>query len=292
MEDGERDDVGTCGHGEDEELMQGEVVLDDPGEGGSAECSGCTADADDGGDGGGGEHVGGSGEEIGAPALMRGGGERDEQRRGPGVRGEQCAHVRHEDDGENAKRGDEHGGLASVVDRHAAIHEPAGEGSSEDGADGGDEVHGDDVPVGVREREAIVAIEELGEIEEIEPPDAVGESLGEGEGVEAAVAEEGAIERLSCGDGLEVLLGEGGSAAELVVWEGEPDDEPDHAERAGGEEGRLPAEAGGDPGDESGSDEGGGVGSGVEEADGLGALFGGEPLGDGLDGGGEVAGFS
>ena len=31
------------------------------------------------------------------------------------------------------------------------------------------------------------------------------------------------------------------------------------------------------------------VGAGVEDADGLGAFFGGEPFGDGCDGGGDVA---
>ncbi len=65
-----------------------------------------------------------------------------------------------------------------------------------------------------------------------------------------------------------------------------------HAHGAGGEEGCAPSPVGGDEGDEGGGDEGGGVGAGVEEADGLGALLGGEPLGDGLDGGGEVAGFA
>ena len=51
----------------------------------STEGAGRSSDTDDGGDGGGGEHVSGSGEEISAPALMRGGGERDKQCRGPGV---------------------------------------------------------------------------------------------------------------------------------------------------------------------------------------------------------------
>ena len=41
--------------------------------------------------------------------------------------------------------------------------------------------------LGVVEVEAVVVVEELGEIEEIEPPDGVGEALGDEEGVEAAV---------------------------------------------------------------------------------------------------------
>ena len=54
----------------------------------------------------------------------------------------------------------------------------------------------------------------------------------------------------------------------------------------------VPAIARGDGGDQDGRDEEAGVGAGVEEADGQGALFGGEPLGGGLDGGGEVAGLA
>ena len=83
----ERDDVGEGGDGEDEQGMEGEVVRDDPGEDCSAGGSGCSADADDGADGGGGEHVGGGGEEVGGPALMGGGGEREESVAGQGLVG-------------------------------------------------------------------------------------------------------------------------------------------------------------------------------------------------------------
>ena len=94
LEDRERDQVGRGGDGEDEQRMQREVALDDPGEAGSADRAGGAADADDGGDGGGGEHVAGRGEEVRGPALVGGGGERDEQRRGPRIGGEESAHVR------------------------------------------------------------------------------------------------------------------------------------------------------------------------------------------------------
>ena len=84
---------------------------------------------------------------------------------------------------------EEHGDLAAAVDGVAAVHEEAGERAASDGADGGDDVDGDDERIlGVVEVEAVVAVEELGEIEEIEPPDAVGEAFGDGEGVEAFVA--------------------------------------------------------------------------------------------------------
>ena len=278
--------------------MEGEVALDDPCEGGSADGPGCSSDADDGGDGGGGEHIAGGGEEIGGPALVGGGGEGDEKCCGPGVRGEEGAHVRDEYDGEDTEGHEEHGEFASMVDGHAAMHESAGEGASQDGAYGRDEIDGDDVPVSGFEAEAVVAIEELREIEEIEPPDAVGEAFAYGEGPEAAAAEDGGEGEGSAADavggevGFEVGLGLGGGSAEAVVGEEEPDDEPDHAHGSGGEEGCLPAVACSDEGYEGGRDEGGSVGAGVEEADGLGALAGREPLADGLDGGGEVSGFA
>src|SRR5579859_6017707 len=93
LEDGERNHVGSGGHGEDKELMEREIPLDDPGEGSPAKRSGGSADPDNGGDGGGGEHVGGSGEEVRAPALVSGSGNCDQQRGGPRVAGEELAHV-------------------------------------------------------------------------------------------------------------------------------------------------------------------------------------------------------
>ena len=72
LEDGERNDVRTGCHREDKQLVKGEVALDDPGKGRATESSGCASNSDHGGDSGGGKHVGGSREEIGAPALMRG----------------------------------------------------------------------------------------------------------------------------------------------------------------------------------------------------------------------------
>ena len=82
-----------------------------------------------------------------------------------------------------------------------------------------------------------MSLKELGQIEEIEPPDGVGESFADGEGVEAAVAEQdGRRWGRSAGRG-RVGLGGGGGAAQPVVGEEEPDDAPEDAHRAGGEEG-------------------------------------------------------
>jgi hypothetical protein len=41
--------------------------------------------------------------------------------------------------------------------------------------------------------EAVIAVDELGEIEEVEPPDGVSEAFGEGEGVEAGAAQEDGV---------------------------------------------------------------------------------------------------
>ena len=72
----------------------------------------------------------------------------------------------------------------------------------------------------------------------------------------------------------------------------QPDDEPDDAEAAGEDEGALPAEVDGDPGNGERDEDGSDAGAAVEEAGGEGAFALGEPFGDGLDGGGEVAGFA
>ena len=106
------------------------------------------------------------------------------------------------------------------------------------------------------------------------------------------MAEENGIERAALSDGGEVDLGLGGAAAEPVVREREPENEPDEPHGAGADEGGVPSPAQGDGGDENGCDECRGVGAGVEEAGGEGAFLGGEPFGGGLDGGGEVAGFA
>jgi len=231
-------------------------VRDDPGEDGSAGGSGSAADADDGADAGGGEDVGWGGEEVGGPALVGGGGETEERDGGPGVGGEERVHVGHEHDGKGAEGADEKSELAAGVDAVAVLHAEAGEPAASDGADARDAIDNDERVFDVVEVEAVVVVEELGQIEEVKPPDGVGEAFGEAEGPEAAMAEEDGVEGTSLGDGSEVELGLGGSAAELVVGEDEPENEPAEAKGAGADEGGVPAEAHGDGGDEDGCDEG------------------------------------
>ncbi|MCU1224573.1 MAG: hypothetical protein JWQ42_2666 [Edaphobacter sp.] len=273
-------------------------MLHDPGKGRSADRADGSAEADDGRDGGGGEHVGWGGEEVRGPTLMGSGSKREEGDGGPGAVGRDVSHRWDEHDGNHAEGADEESDFTSAVYAVAALHEEAGESAAGDRADAGDGVDSDDLPVGVSQIQAVVLVEKLGEIEEIEPPDGISEAFGDREGVEALVVGELAKEseeapvRGRRDNLLEIDLGLGGSAAKLVIREEKPDNEPDQTHGAGGDEGGPPAEAVGDKGDESRGDEGGGVGAGVEDAGGESTLFGGEPLRGGLDGGGEVSGLT
>ena len=103
----------------------------------------------------------------------------------------------------------EHGDLAAGVDGVAAVHEAAGERIRRRWSRRWRRCRGDDERVlACVEVEAVVVVEELGEIEEVEPPDAVGEAFADGEGVGAAVAQQD-WSRMEppCGDGGEVALG-------------------------------------------------------------------------------------
>ena len=118
---------------------------------------------------------------------MRGGGETEESDGGPCVGREQGVHVGHEDDRGDAEGTDQHGDLAAGVYAVTVLHEEAGEPSAADGADARGCVDRDDERVGVAEVEAVVAVEELREVEEVEPPDAIGEAFADEEGPGAAM---------------------------------------------------------------------------------------------------------
>ena len=80
------------------------------------------------------------------------------------------------------------------------------------------------------------------------------------------------------------------------VVEPEPEDQPKKTRGAGENEGHLPsllvAEMDQAPGNEEGGDHGAKIRAAVEDAGGQGPFPLGEPLGHGLDGGGEIAGFA
>ncbi len=209
LEDRQRDNVGRRSHQEDGHGVQREDVGDDPGKDGSASGSCRSTEAYDCAETGGGKHVRRGGEEIGRPALMGGGGKAEESDGRPGVGGEEGVHVRHEHDRRDAESADEHGDLAAGVDAEAAIHEEAREPSAPNGADAGGGVDDDEGVLYLAEVEAVVVVEEFGQIEEVEPPDGVGKALGDEEGPESAVAGEDGVDGAALSDGSKLSLGGG-----------------------------------------------------------------------------------
>ena len=219
-----------------------------------------------------------------------------EQRDGrPRVGGEDDAEVRHKKNGDDQQGADEQGILSPCIYSVSAFNDKAREPTAADGSHGGNTIDDDQRVLGVVEVQAVVVVQEHREIEEIEPPDGIGESLAEGEGIEATAAQESGVGKgLSVRGvggkiGVQIGLGLSGTAAQAVVWEDEPDDAPENAHGSGADKGSVPAETGGDGGDENWSDKEGGAGAGVEYPVGQCTLFRGEPLSGGLDGGGEVA---
>ena len=81
-------------------------------------------------------------------------------------------HDRHDTDG-----ADEESELATGVDGVPVLHAEAGEPSAGDGAEAGRGVDDDEGIFDVVQVQAVVVVEELGEIEEVKPPDGVGEAL-------------------------------------------------------------------------------------------------------------------
>ncbi len=148
--------------GKDDKGMEREEVGDDPGEDRSVGCSGCSSEPNDGTDAGGGDNVGRRGEEIGRPALMRGGGEAEESDGGPGVMRRDHLHVGNEHDGQHAQSADEQGELAPGVDAMPVLHAEAGEPSTRDGAYRSGGIDDDERIFGLIEVEAIVVVEKHG----------------------------------------------------------------------------------------------------------------------------------
>ena len=223
---------------------------------------------------------------------MCGGRERDDSHGGPVVLSEDGVGIGNKHDGKHGEGADEHGKFSAGVDGMSVLHAEAGEPSASDRPYAGAGVDGDDGRGALLHGEPVGLVEELGEIEEVEPPDGVGEHLGDAEGVKAFMSHQNAVERAPLRHRNEICLGLGGGSAKLVVGEEHPDNKPTKPHGSGGDKGRMPAVLIGDKGNERRGDEGGGVGSGVEETGSQGALIRGEPFGGGFDRGGEVAGFS
>ena len=180
--------------------MEREGVRDDPGEDRATGRTGCSAEPDNCADAGGREHVGGRGEEIGGPTLMGGGSKAEQSDSGPGVVGEQSVHVGHKHDGHNADGADKQSEFAAGVDAVAMFHAEAGEPSAGDRADAGCGVDDDEWIFDVVEVEAVVVVEELREIEEVEPPDGVGDAFRDEKGPETMMAEKDRVDGATLGD--------------------------------------------------------------------------------------------
>ena len=231
-EEGVRGEISDGAEEEDDERVGVPESFGEPGEEGTAQCPGGGPDADDGGDGGGGEGVAGRVVEVGGPALVSGGGKGEKGDGGPYVSGGQAGHQRDQHDGKGTKGAEEECKAAAALDGAEAGLEPGSEGpdpgrpdrsecgigglgvwargdwgrlassvahagsrkpAAEDGAERRAEVDDDDGRPEVGEGEAVGLVEVLGEPEEVEPPDGVGEELGEGEGPDAALAEKAEV---------------------------------------------------------------------------------------------------
>src|SRR6267154_1481928 len=143
----------------------------------------------------------------------------------------------------------------------------------------------------------MLALEEIGNPEEVEPPDGIGEKFADDEGVGLAVREERGPFDFADGFGwiapdvVELGCGYARMFVGFAVEE-EPEDEPDKSERAGEKKSGAPAPTRSHPGRDERSDDGADAGAGVEDAGGEGALLFGEPFGDAFGAGGEDAGFA
>ena len=202
-----------------------------------------------------------------------------------------------EHDGHHREGAHEHRGLARSVHAPALLDQGGRQPASPDAAHVGHEVdHDEGQPDGLQV-EAVVAVEEIGDPEEVQPPDGVGHELADREGPGLAVGEE-----LAPGDGRDPLgrvvadVGHlrGGEPGVLLgrTVAPRPPGEPEEAREAGGDERPLPAPVERDPGNDQRGDERPHVRARVEDAGGEGALLLREPLRHRLDGGREVARFA
>ncbi len=126
---------------------------------------------------------------------MGGGGETEESDGRPGVGGKECVHVGNQHDRHDADGADEESELATGVDAVSVLHAEAGEPSAGDRAEAGRGVDDDEGIFDVVQVQAVVVVEELGEIEEVKPPDGVGDAFSDEKSPEAAVAEKNGIDR-------------------------------------------------------------------------------------------------
>src|SRR2546423_1060810 len=167
--------------------------------------------------------------------------EADESDRDPHVRRE-----RREDNRHDAQRADKHRGLPPAVRRPAALDECGGEPAAADASNVGGDVDDDDGDAQFRETDAVVLVQKFGEPVEVEPPDGVGQKFSYGEGPRLPMWEQTLpghpcrrLRRVAL-DVREFFRGEARVLFGAAV-DREPEEEPDEAERAGGDESALPS---------------------------------------------------
>src|SRR5579883_1766199 len=293
VDDKEGDEIGRGGDEEGNHVAASPLkeMADDFSDEHAADRSGHATDAGDGADGAERELVRGKGIEIGRKTLMASGGESDEESGGP-----ESGDAEGKRNWKNAEGASEHGGFAGEVDGDAAADERGRQPATAHAAEVGNQIDDEDRRAELDEMDAVLALEIVGNPEEIEPPDGVGEEFSGDERPSLTAGNDKRPGDFASGHG-GIAANEGqlfGSAARVIFGtavEQQPEDEPGEAERAGDQKGPAPAEMGGDPRNEERRDHRADAGAGVEDAGGEGAFFFRKPFGDTLDAGGEYAGL-
>ena len=168
VDDAERDQVREPGHEEDRHVAAGalEDLADDDRDQHAADRARHAAQPDHGADGGLGEHVGDEREEVGRPALVGGGGEGDQQHRAPQAGARAAKMI-----GTTASAQTSMAVLRAALRAPAALDERGREPAAADAADVRDQVDDHDGQAHGAEVQAVVAVEEVGDPEEVQPPD-------------------------------------------------------------------------------------------------------------------------
>ncbi len=163
---------------DDKDRSVAEVLDDEAGDEGreddAADAAEEAAESGDGGDGGFREDVGDRGVEVGGPALMGGGGQRNERDSHPGFRHDDGSGGNRHAEGEDA-----HDELARPAVGPAAADEEAAEPAAEDAAEVGHQIDDRQRPADLLEAQTAGFLEIQRQPDKVEPPDRIGEEFGE-----------------------------------------------------------------------------------------------------------------
>src|ERR1700733_8614713 len=239
------------------------------------------------------KHIRYGGEEIGRPSLMRASSDAKQADSGPFR-----LQMPNGENGDDQTRAEAQGGEARASSRKSEFAKGRGQPASADAADSGHVVDQNERQAEVREIEMKSRTEIGWQPEEIEPPDRVCQEFRDGESPGLAISEQPDPRRRGThlGRGVFVDVTEFGASERGMIGRFAvvlpPPKNPKRAEDAGGEEGGAPSEADRSPGHDERSENGSDICAGVEDARSQRALALRKPFGDGLNGGGKVAGLS